>query len=120
MWNRLRRAVHNRIYGTDIFLRSIKKVWQVYAMDYIGKSYVTTVYKCDDENNDTFFFWNNFNICRQCILKEKTEFQFETNWDELWTIEYKCDDEKNDSFFIWNSCNICRQCILKEKTEFKC
>ena len=25
-------------------------MWQVYTMHYIGKSYVTTAYKCDDEN----------------------------------------------------------------------
>ena len=31
-----------------------KKVWQVYTMHYIGKSYETTVYKCDDENIDRF------------------------------------------------------------------
>ena len=55
-------------------------------MHYIGKSYATTVYKCDDEKIEPFFVWNNCNICRQCILKEKTEIQFETDWDELWTI----------------------------------
>ena len=74
------------MYGTNIFWWSTEKAWQVYTMHYIGKSYATTVYKCDDEKKDPFFVWNNFNICRQCILKEKTEFQCETDWDELLTI----------------------------------
>ena len=52
-------------------------------MQYIGKSYVTTVYKLDDEKNDPFFVWNN---CRQCNLKAETYFQCETDWDELCTI----------------------------------
>ena len=102
------------------------------------------------KKKDPFFIWNNCNICRQCILKEKTEFKYETDWDKLCTIEYlgqiflmklkkvwqvytmnykvksyvttvyKCDDKKKDHFFVWNNCNICRQCILKEKTEFHC
>ena len=38
------------------------------------------------KKNDPFFVWNNWNICRQCILKEKTELQCETDWDELLTI----------------------------------
>ena len=34
--------------GTYNFWWSTKKAWQVYTMHYIGKSYATTVYKCDD------------------------------------------------------------------------
>ena len=60
-----------------------KSVTSVYN---VGKSYATTVYKCDDEKNDPFFVWKNCNICRQCILKKKTELQCETDWDELCTI----------------------------------
>ena len=48
-----------------------KSVTSVYNALY-RESYATTVYKCDDEKNDPFFVWNNCNICRQCILKEKT------------------------------------------------
>ena len=51
--NRLRQAVHNKMHGANIFW-CWKKVWQVYTMHYIGKSYETTVYKCDDEKIDRF------------------------------------------------------------------
>ena len=63
-----------------------KKRDKCIQMHNIGKSYATTEYKCDDEKNDPFFVWNNCNICRQCILMEKTVFQCETDWDELLTI----------------------------------
>ena len=56
-----------------------KKRDKCIQMHYIGKSYATTVYKCDDENIEPFFVLNNFNICRQCTLKEKTEIQCETD-----------------------------------------
>ena len=32
-----------------------KKCDKCIQMHYIGNSYVTTVYKCDDEKNDPFF-----------------------------------------------------------------
>ena len=63
-----------------------KKRDKCIQMHYIGKNYATTVYTCDDEKIEPFFVWNNCNICRQCILKENTEIQCETDWDELWTI----------------------------------
>ena len=78
-------------------------------MHYIGKSYVTTVYKCDDEKNDPFFAWNKCNICRLCILKEKTEFKCETDWDQLCTREYIgqiFSDEAPEK------CDKCIQCII--------
>ena len=45
--NRLRQAVHKNLI-------TLKKKWQVYTMHYIGKSYETTVYKCDDEKINRF------------------------------------------------------------------
>ena len=77
--------------------------------------------------------WNNRNICRPCILKEKKGFvakQTETNCDQsnIWDKYFlmiqqkkggKFDDEKKTGpFLVWNNCNICRQCILKEKWNF--
>ena len=63
-----------------------KKRDKCIQMHYTEKSYATTVYKSDDEKIEPFFVWNNCNICRQCILMEKTEIQCETDWDKLWTI----------------------------------
>ena len=41
--------------------------------------------KCDDEKNGPSLVWNNWNICRQCIIKERKNFiakQTETNCDQ--------------------------------------
>ena len=48
VWQQTEMSCHKRIYGTNIFWWSTKKAWQVYTMHYIGKSYVTTIYKCGD------------------------------------------------------------------------
>ena len=44
-----------------------KTVWQVYTMHYIGKSYETTVYECDDEKN-LITVKKKCDKCIQCII----------------------------------------------------
>ena len=93
VWQQTETSCHKRIYGTNIFWWSTKKAWQVYTMHYIGKSYVTTVYKCDDEKIDPFFVWNNCNICRQCIRQKHT---FSVKQTETSYVQYNI----WDTFFL--------------------
>ena len=51
-----------------------KKVWQSRQMHYKGKSYVTTVYKCDNSKIGPFSVWNNCDIVDNVFKWQKQSF----------------------------------------------
>ena len=97
--------------------------------DDTAKKSMTSVDKSDDEKNGPSLIWNNWNICRQCILKEKKSFiakQTETSCDQnnIWDKYFWWYCKKSTTSvmmkkigpsLVWNNSNICRQRNLKEK-----
>ena len=109
--NRLRQAVHKWIYGMNIsddtaiicrqcILKEKKNfiakqsekrcdqmnIWDKYFLMIQQKS-ATSVDKCDNEKIGPSLVWNNCNICRQCILKEK-KISLQKDWDKRWPKHY--------------------------------